>query len=102
LDHRELVQRFAFYPSGNLVVAGVATVKIWTSYDGILVRTLPGDHFTISEDGKWLFVSSPRHVAVYEWNTLRLVGRWPGSLRAVAVSPTERFAVLHEVIKSTA
>lgn len=100
IEQGELVLGFAFHPSGSLIVAGVTKVTIWNPHDGTLEATLPGDGFDVSGDGRWLFVSSSRDTAIRDWDTLRLVGRWPGPLRAAAVSPTGRFAVLHELART--
>jgi len=97
LDQGELVQSFSFHPGGMLVVSGVTTVKIWNPQDGALARTLPGDRFTITDDGRWLFVSSPSDIAIYEWSSMRLVGRWAGSYRGGGISANGSFAMLREV-----
>ncbi len=102
IDQGELVQYFAFHPSGTLVVAGATKVKLWSPHDGKLERTLDGSNFAFSADGRWLFVWSPRSAAIYEWSNMRLAGRWSGAVRPAGLSESGASALLHEVQRSPA
>ena len=76
--------------------AKVSFVDIAT---GKVKKALRGDECTVTRDGERLIVNSHDDVVLYDAATYRELRRWPGHGNAVALDPTNRFAVVFERAK---